>query len=75
MSTTIPVIIYIISYADMKGAPPKLSYLKELLPLLTKAGATDLLLEYEDMFPYWGPLQNISSTTAYPMQVDNIHTT
>ena len=53
----------------MKGAPPKLSYLKELLPLLSSSGATDLLIEYEDMFPYWGELQNISATTAYPMQV------
>ena len=57
---------------DLKGAPPKLSYLKEVLPLLTMAGATDLLIEYEDMFPYWGVLQNISSKTAYPMQVCSI---
>ena len=46
--------------------------MKEVLPLLTMAGATDLLIEYEDMFPYWGVLQNISSNTAYPMQVCSI---
>jgi len=55
-------------HLDLKGAPPKISYLKELLPLLSSSGATDLLIEYEDMFPYWGELQNISATTAYPMQ-------
>ena len=25
------------------------------------AGATDLLVEWEDMFPYWGPIANISA--------------
>ena len=58
-----------IHITDLKGAPPKMSYLKELLPLLSSTGATDLLIEYEDMFPYWGTLQNTSATTAYPMQV------
>jgi len=55
-------------HLDLKGAPPKLSYLKELLPLLASSGATDLLIEYEDMFPYWGALQNTSATTAYTIQ-------
>eukprot|EP00090_Calanus_glacialis_P017447 TRINITY_DN27161_c0_g1_i6.p1 TRINITY_DN27161_c0_g1~~TRINITY_DN27161_c0_g1_i6.p1 ORF type:complete len:574 (-),score=170.82 TRINITY_DN27161_c0_g1_i6:154-1875(-) len=55
-------------HLDLKGAPPKLSYVAELLPLLSSSGATDLLIEYEDMFPYWGSLQNISATTAYHMQ-------
>jgi hypothetical protein len=58
--------------SDLKGAPPKVSYVTELLPLLSSSGATDLLIEYEDMFPYWGSLQNISATTAYPMQVCSI---
>ena len=65
----------------MKGAPPRPSYLVSLLPLLARAGATDLLIEYEDMvniedavqsdcaalpqFPYWGPLANIASLAAW----------
>jgi hypothetical protein len=53
----------------LKGAAPKLSYLKELLPLLSSSGATDLLIEYEDIFPYWGPLHNISATIGYSLQV------
>lgn len=52
-------------HLDMKGAPPKLSYLRQLIPLMASAGATDLLVEYEDMFPYWGPLHNISALNAY----------
>ena len=58
----------IISGSDMKGAPPRLPYLISLLPILSKAGATDLLLEYEDMFPFWGPLANISARNAYTIQ-------
>ena len=52
----------------MKGAPPRLAYLISLFPTLSKAGATDLLLEYEDMFPFWGPLANISARNAYTIQ-------
>jgi hexosaminidase len=60
-------------HLDLKGAPPKLSYLKELFPLLRDAGATAILLEYEDMFPFWGPLRNISAKNAYSQRdVQNI---
>ena len=52
-------------HLDLKGAPPKLSYLKELLPLMREAGATAILLEYEDMFPFWGILRNVSAKNAY----------
>ena len=31
-------------HLDLKGAPPKLSYLKELFPVLRDAGATAILL-------------------------------
>ena len=52
-------------HIDLKGAPPRLQYLISTLPLLVKAGATDLLLEYEDMFPFHAHLQNVSSKSAY----------
>ena len=54
-----------IVHIDMKGAPPKVSYLKEIFPLLSKLGATGILLEYEDMFPYSGDIKGISAMNAY----------
>ncbi|XP_075236763.1 hexosaminidase D-like [Lycorma delicatula] len=57
-----------IVHLDLKGAPPKLSYLRHLLPLLAKAGCNALLVEYEDMFPYHGILKNISAKNAYSQQ-------
>lgn len=55
-------------HLDLKGAPPKLSYIKTILPLIREAGATALLIEYEDMFPFWGPLKNISAKNCYTAQ-------
>ena len=45
-----------------------MSYLKNIFPLLKEAGATALLIEYEDMFPYFGPLRNISAKNAFTTQ-------
>ena len=60
-------------HLDLKGAPPKLSYIKELFPLVREAGATAILMEYEDMFPFWGTLRNISAKNAYTQRdVQNI---
>ena len=50
---------------DLKGAPPRISYFKQILPLLKQAGANAILLEYEEMFPFWGSLQSIASPAAY----------
>ena len=33
--------------------------------MLQKWGATGLLVEYEDMFPYWDSLAEIASGNAY----------
>lgn len=54
-----------IVHLDLKGAPPKLDYLKTLFPLLESLGATGILVEYEDMFPYWGDLESIAALNAY----------
>lgn len=52
---------------DLKGAPPKISYLKRILPVLKSLGATGILLEYEDMFPYSGPISELAAKNAYNM--------
>jgi hexosaminidase len=52
-------------HLDLKGAPPKISYYEELFPILYKWGATGLLIEYEDMFPYWGELEELACKDAY----------
>jgi len=43
-------------HIDMKGGPPRPQYLVQLLPLLKQWGATGLLIEWEDMFPWEGEL-------------------
>ncbi|XP_062559423.1 hexosaminidase D [Armigeres subalbatus] len=52
-------------HLDLKGAPPKVSYLKRLMPIMKTLGATGILLEYEDMFPYSGVLSPIAAKNAY----------
>jgi len=52
-------------HIDFKGAPPKLSYLQKLFPLIKRFGGTGLLLEWEDMFPWSGSLSPIAAGNAY----------
>ncbi|KAG8227211.1 hypothetical protein J437_LFUL003417 [Ladona fulva] len=54
-----------IVHLDLKGAPPLVTYFEEFFPLLHSLGATGLLIEYEDMFPFWGPLFGLAAHNAY----------
>jgi hypothetical protein len=56
---------YKVVHIDFKGAPPKISFLRTLFPLIASAGANALLMEYEDMFPYHGTLRNLSAKNCY----------
>ncbi|CAK9805981.1 Hexosaminidase D [Anthophora quadrimaculata] len=57
-----------IVHLDLKGAPFKPSYYKYLLRLLKRLGATGILIEYEDMFPFEGTIQNISAGNCYTIR-------
>ncbi|XP_054448883.1 hexosaminidase D [Pteronotus mesoamericanus] len=60
-------------HLDLKGAPPKVSYLSEIFPLFHALGANGLLIEYEDTFPYEGPLKLLRAPHAYsPSEVKEI---
>ena len=54
-----------VAHLDLKGAAPNLSFLRELFSLISQAGGNALLIEYEDMFPYWGPMANASALNAF----------
>ncbi|XP_003737932.1 hexosaminidase D [Galendromus occidentalis] len=54
-----------IIHLDLKGAPLSVTYLEQIMPILQQLGATGLLIEYEDMFPYHGKLENISAINSY----------
>ncbi|KAI5645696.1 hypothetical protein NE865_02363 [Phthorimaea operculella] len=56
---------YVVVHIDLKGAPPKLSFLKSMLQEVKMLGANALLMEYEDMFPYVNELKNLSKSEHY----------
>lgn len=43
-----------IFHLDLKGAAPKMEYLLKLVPFIKQIGATGVMIEYEDMFPFAG---------------------
>lgn len=59
-------------HLDLKGAPPRIGYLIELIQLFADLGANGLLIEYEDMFPYEGELKVLQSTTQPPYSREDI---
>jgi len=55
-----------IVHLDLKGAPPKAAYYASLFEFFREQNVTGLLIEYEDMFPYWGPIvQHVPALNAY----------
>jgi hexosaminidase len=54
-------------HIDLKGAPPKPDYFEKFIPFLKEQGATGILLEYEDMFPYKGRLAEAKHGNAYSL--------
>eukprot|EP00076_Gallus_gallus_P045464 XP_025011002.1 hexosaminidase D isoform X2 [Gallus gallus] len=52
-------------HLDLKGAAPRVSYLEQLFPFLSRLGANGILIEYEDMFPFKGELEVLKSPYAY----------
>ncbi len=54
-------------HIDLKGAPPKPDYFKSFIPLLKEFGATGILLEYEDTFPFEGKLSEAKNGRAYTL--------
>ena len=52
-------------HLDLKGAPPSINYLKKVLSMSLDLGATGVLLEYEDMFPWSGRLAVAAAGNHY----------
>jgi hypothetical protein len=57
--------MYKLVHLDLKGSPPKLQYLKNLINYFKKIGITGVLIEYEDMFPYSQGLSPVANRNAY----------
>ncbi|CAH1958812.1 unnamed protein product [Acanthoscelides obtectus] len=51
-------------HLDLKGAPPKVSYFEKLFPFIKDIGATGILLEWEDTFPYTKELIQIGGLSV-----------
>ncbi|XP_073826401.1 hexosaminidase D-like [Musca autumnalis] len=46
----------------------KVSFLKQLLPAMKTLGATCILIEYEDMFPFEGNISTLSAKNVYNLE-------
>ncbi|VDK85691.1 unnamed protein product [Litomosoides sigmodontis] len=56
-----------IFHLDLKGAAPKMDYLLKLVPFIKQIGATGIMIEYEDMFPFTGKLSGVKAGNAYTL--------
>ncbi|XP_030629779.1 hexosaminidase D [Chanos chanos] len=59
-------------HLDLKGAPPRIDYLRKLIELFADLGANGLLVEYEDMFPYEGELEILRAEAHPPYSREEI---
>ncbi|KAK9737251.1 Glycosyl hydrolase family 20, catalytic domain [Popillia japonica] len=57
-----------IVHFDLKGAPLQPSFYRKIFPMIKNMGATGILLEYEDMFPYTGILKSVPAHNAYTIE-------
>ncbi|KAK9497674.1 hypothetical protein O3M35_004359 [Rhynocoris fuscipes] len=55
-------------HIDLKGAPPTVAYLKKIFALAKDTGATGVLIEWEDMFPWSGELASLAARNAYTLR-------
>lgn len=63
-------------HVDMKGGPPTISYLLKLIPFFKEWGATGLVIEWEDMFPWSGNLSSLARMGHYTVSmVEELNTT
>lgn len=57
-----------IVHVDLKGAVPRVEYFKDFFKMLKDFGATGILLEYEDVFPFKGRLAEAVNGQPYTLQ-------
>ena len=56
-------------HIDMKGGPPTLTYLLELLEIMSEWGAEGVVVEWEDMFPWSGDLSVLARRGHYTLDM------
>lgn len=57
-----------IIHLDLKGAPPRISYFGQFFKLLSDLQVNAVLVEYEDMFPYYGNLSSLPRKDHYTVE-------
>uniref|UniRef100_A0A8R1I3I3 beta-N-acetylhexosaminidase n=1 Tax=Caenorhabditis japonica TaxID=281687 RepID=A0A8R1I3I3_CAEJA len=57
-----------IIHLDLKGAPFRPHFFTELFSFFNRIGATGVLFEWEDMFPYQGRLREAVNKNAYSLE-------